>query len=177
MATDPRPSIADFHTRLSSYREALLEHLLVGEMMKGLWPRGITMDVCKPQVDATGYDLLLQCDGVMRHVQLKSSVSGSATARVNVHLELTRRQGGCVVWTHFAPEDLRFSHFLWLGGPPGEPLPDLSDCRVARHVKGNAQGFKAERPNLRVVPRFRFSEVPDVPALLERLFGADVGGS
>ena len=40
------------HTFNSSYREILIEHLFVGEIMRRLWLRGITQfEVLKPQVD------------------------------------------------------------------------------------------------------------------------------
>ena len=76
------------HTVTSSYREILIEHLLVGEIMRRLWLRGITQfEVLKPQVDDSGYDLVLEANGVVRHVQLKSSFHQSATRQVKASLK------------------------------------------------------------------------------------------
>lgn len=48
------------HSQKSSYREMLLEHLFVGELLKLLWLSGIhDIEVLKPQVDDAGYDLNL----------------------------------------------------------------------------------------------------------------------
>lgn len=158
------------HYRLSSYREAMLEHLLVGELMRALWPT--PLEVCKPQVDASGYDLILQCGGALRHVQLKTSMGGSARRDVNVQMELANRVGGCVIWTRFDPATFAPTEFLWLGGAPGQPLPEISGYRIAKHTKANAQGFKAERLSHRRVPQTAFTRLTSVSELLTRLFAA-----
>lgn len=164
------------HSTSSSYREALLEHLLVGELMRALWRRGETgLEVSKPQVDAAGYDLILELRGIIRHVQLKSSHRGAKTRSVNVNLALTKRPSGCVIWTLFDDNTLELSPFLWFGSEPGQPLPDISDCDIARHTKGDATGHKGERPGLREVTRSRFEEVQSIDELLVRLFGNRTG--
>lgn len=59
------------HSLLSSYREMLLEHLFAGEVMRRVWLSGIRrMEILKPQVDDGGYDLLLEANAIVRHVQL-----------------------------------------------------------------------------------------------------------
>jgi hypothetical protein len=161
------------HSLYSSYREALLEHLFAGEVMRHLWLRGIhRMEVLKPQVDDGGYDLVLEANGVTRHVQLKASHHGSSTARVGVNLRLAEKPSGCVIWLRFDPATLKLGPFLWFGAAPGERLPDLSAFPVAKHTKANAEGIKQARPNMRVLPRGRFEVVSEVADLVERLFGA-----
>lgn len=157
------------HFRQSSYREAMLEHLLVGEMMRRLWPK--TLEVCKPQVDAAGYDLILQSSGVLRHVQLKTSLSGGAASAVNVHVALANRSGGCVIWTRFDGTTFAPDEFLWLGGEPGQALPDVDHFPLARHTKANSEGYKAERPSHRRVPQSAFVRLSTMDQLLVRLFG------
>ena len=44
-----------------------------------------------------------------------------------------------MIWILVNP-DLAFASFLWFGGPPGEPLPDIRHLRIAKHTKGNADG-------------------------------------
>jgi hypothetical protein len=168
----PDQPTASAHSLYSSYREMLLEHLLAGEVMRHLWRQGnVRMEVLKPQVDDGGYDLVLEANDISRHVQLKASHSKAATHHVNVSLSLARRPSGCVVWCIFDEETLTLGPFLWFGGEPKQPLPDIKKYGVAKHNKANASGVKSERPNLRSVPRKAFSEVPDVPALVQRLFG------
>jgi hypothetical protein len=157
------------HSTQSTYREAMLEHLLVGELMRYLWPK--PLEVCKPQVDAAGYDLIMQSDGVLRHVQLKTSVLTAATASVNLQVELWKRQGGCVIWTRFDPDTLELKEFWWLGGPQ-QPFPALESLEMARHTKANADGEKGYRPSLRKVQKGCFKRVPSVAELVEHLFGA-----
>ncbi len=156
----------------SSYREALLEHLFSGEILRHLWLRGnIRIEVLKPQVDDGGYDLVLEANGVVRHVQLKSSHLGSSTANVKVSLSLQKKPSGCIIWLFFNPATLELEPFLWFGDEPQKPLPDISDFKVAKHTKGDANGVKLERPNLRVVPKSRFQHIAGIDELVLKLFG------
>jgi hypothetical protein len=66
------------HSLHSSYREILLEHLFVGEVMRHLWvSSGKRLEILKPQVDDAGYDLVLELGKIVRHIQLKTSFEGS----------------------------------------------------------------------------------------------------
>lgn len=160
------------HNLYSSYREALLEHLFAGEIMRHLWLRGnIRIETLKPQVDDAGYDLVLEANGIVRHVQLKSSHTGSSTGDVKVSLHLAKKPSGCVIWVWFDPNTLRLGPFLWFGSEPGLPLPDLSNLKIAKHTKGNAEGVKLERPNVRVIPKNRFESIAAIGELVLRLFG------
>jgi len=40
------------------------------------------------------------------------------------------KPSGCIIWIIVTPE-LVLHSYLWLGGPPGQPLPDIQDMRVA----------------------------------------------
>lgn len=172
VASETRISSANEHNLYSSYREVLLEHLLSGEVMKHLWLRGnIRIETLKPQVDDAGYDLVLEANGIVRHVQLKSSHTGSSTNDVRVSLHLAKKPSGCVIWLWFDPKTLRLGPYLFFGGPPGHPLPSIVDFKIAKHVKGNAQGVKLERPNVRVIPKSRFETLFSVSELVFRLFG------
>ena len=62
--------------------------------------------------------------------------------------------------------------FLLFAGEPGERLPDMSTLKVAKHSKGDANGVKKDRPNLRVVPKARFKSVATIEELYRALFGA-----
>lgn len=156
------------HYLLSSYREAMLEHLLIGELMRKSWPT--PLEVFKPQVDAVGIDLLLVRDGVTRAVQLETSKIDARTRSVNVHTSLWDRPRPCVIWTLFDGDTLELKEFLWLG-EPGRPLPPMDELAAARHTKADAQGYKAERPALRVVPKRWFKRLTSVEELLQELFG------
>src|SRR5215208_6714785 len=77
---------------------------------------------------------------------------------------------GCVIWMMFDEDTLELGPFLWLGGPPGEPLPEL-DGKVGRHTKGDRNGVKAERPNTRVVSRSWFRRLATIEEVAAALFG------
>jgi hypothetical protein len=164
------PNVINLH--LSSYREKMLEHVFVGELMRLLWLRGVAgLEVLRPVVDDGGYDVALAVGSSIRYVQLKSSYRGSAVRGVKVNARLASKPGACVVWVQFDPDTIDIGPFLWFGDTPGQPLPDLGCFKVAKHTKGNAQGAKLERPNIRVVPRSAFTIVGTVDKLLSLLFG------
>lgn len=156
----------------SVFREHLLEHLLIGDLLKYSWLNaGATLEVSQPSIDRSGHDVVLEANGVTRHVQLKSSFHLASTATQNVHVGLATKPSGCVVWIRFDSDTLALGPFLFFGGEPGAPLPSLADLKVARHAKGDATGAKKERPNVRVLPLSRFRRLDDIPALYSALFG------
>jgi len=160
------------HSEQSSYREKLLEHLFVGELLRHLWQQVVTdVEVLKPEVDNGGYDLVVECNNVIRHVQLKSSFREARTARQNLNLCLTEKLGGCIVWIVLRSKTLAIGPYRWFCGDPGEPFPEVSKLTVAKYTKGDASGTKNERPNIRVLPQGRSDELADIGSVAQRLFG------
>ncbi|MGJ9417968.1 hypothetical protein ACHAC9_09405 [Massilia sp. CMS3.1] len=156
----------------SVYREKLLEHLLVGELLKYSWfEHGASLEVSQPAIDRAGHDIVLEANGVTRHVQLKTSSTVATTGRQNVHLGLAQKPSGCVIWVRFDPASMVLGPFLFFGSAPGAALPALDGFKVAMHTKGNAQGIKAQRHGLRVVPLSKFKAVDTIAALYATLFG------
>ena len=160
------------HSEHSSFREKLIEHLLIGELLKYSWKTGdCSLEISRPEVDRAGYDLVAENGGCLRHLQLKGSEKGATTATQKVHVALAGKPSGCVVWVHIDDDSLRLGPFLFFGGKPGMPLPGLKSFRVSRHTRGNAQGVKAERPNHRNVPKGKFESLDTIEELWSRLFG------
>jgi hypothetical protein len=150
----------------------LIEHLFIGELLKLSWTTGTcSLEIAKPEVDYQGYDLVAEENGIIRHIQLKTSYLGARAASQKIHVSLASKPSGCAAWIYFDEGTLELGPFLFFGGAAGEPLPDLSDLRVARHTKGNAQGVKAERPRIRVVNKGQFTQYNSIEALYEVLFG------
>jgi hypothetical protein len=59
----------------------LLEHLLIGELLKHSWlHHGAELEVSQPVIDRSGHDVVLEANGITRHVQLKASASGASTS-------------------------------------------------------------------------------------------------
>ena len=140
--------------------------------MRCLWTRGVRdMEVLRAEVDMGGYDLVLESNRVLRYVQLKASHRGAATSSVQVNVRLEQKPGGCVVWMRFDPATLRLGPFWWFGGPPGEQMPSLG-TKLGRHAKGNKNGIKSVRPNIRILPLARFARLSDIDAVTHELFYA-----
>ena len=162
----------EMHSNNSSFREKLIEHLFIGELLKYKWiNQEYSLEVLKPEVDNAGYDLVLEYNGVIRHIQLKTAFVGSKTARQNIHVSLAKKPSGCVVWIYFNHDSLILGPFLFFGAEPGQPLPDISQHKVSRHTKGNAEGYKAERTSLRVVNKGSFNRCETIEDLYLKLFG------
>lgn len=169
--TSPPPPTLPGEAAHSSAREKVLEHLFVGELLRCLWRRGVrNMEVLRAEVDMGGYDLVLEANKVLRYVQLKSSHRTSATANVPVNINLEGKPGGCVVWMKFDPETVELGPYLWFGAKPGEPALSLGS-KIARHSKGDKNGVKAFRPNIRVLPIGRFQKLGSIDEVVDALFG------
>ena len=159
------------HSLNSSFREKLIEHLFVGELLKLSWVnKNYSLEVSKPEVDNSGYDLIIEAQGILRHIQLKAAFVGAKTSRQNIHVSLATKQSGCVVWVFFDKSNLDLGPFLFFGGKPGEPLPDLSDLKIAKHTKGDADGLKAERPNIRTINKGSFTSYKTIEDIYHALF-------
>lgn len=168
MSTDDRTR----HYLKSRYREKVVEHIFVGELLRHLWTYGMDgVEILTPEVDAGGYDLVLTLGQVVRHVQIKCSIDGGKTEEQQINASLALQPSGCIVRIVIEDLTLHFRRFLWFGDKPGRPLPDLSGFRNARHVRANAQGVKGFRMNTKIVTRSRFTVLPDMTALVAALFG------
>jgi hypothetical protein len=162
---------ASAHSSDSSLREQALGHLFLGQLLAFMWRNSARdIEVLKSEVDRGGYDVVLESNGVIRHVQLKSSFRGSKVREVDVSTKLLRKPGGCILWLEFDRESLAIERFYWFGGNAGTALPDLG-LRISRHSKGNSDGEKNERPIHRVLTRGRFEALADIREVVEKLFG------
>lgn len=159
------------HSSASSVREQALFHALLGELMAARWRQGRhDIEVLKSEVDRGGYDIVLEANGILRHIQLKSTFSGSAVRHVTVSTRLLDKPSGCVIWLEVNPRTLALESYLWFGDRPGVKLPDLG-TKVSRHSRGDRSGQKAERPLHRDLSKTCFERLDGLDDLLTRLFG------
>lgn len=160
------------HSLRSAYRESIVEHVMIGELLCYMWEaeRGC-VEVQKPQVDNGGYDLVLEYESTVRHVQLKVTCKGGSTRKVNVNTGLESKPSACIINAVVDPKSLRIRHYNWFGGLPGQALPSLSGFSVAKHTKADARGNKKARPNIRILPISSMERLLRVDELAERLFG------
>ncbi|MES0863743.1 hypothetical protein ABLN87_15445 [Ruegeria sp. SCPT10] len=159
----------EFHNNASSLREQYIEYGFLAELCREMWKRDLPMDILRSHTDRSGYDVLLEANGTVRHVQLKSSFVGAKTSRQKINIHLSERPSGCVVWIRFDPDNLDLTEYLWFGGDPGEPLPELGN-RIGKHSKGDQHGIKAQRSGIRVLNKGQFESVSSMAQLADRLF-------
>lgn len=160
------------HNLKSSYREMLLNHLFVGEVLRHFWGQDKYSEVLWPEVDDGGYDVVLDLGKIIRHVQLKASHAKSSTAHVPMNIKLMEKRSGCVVWMIFDEDTLEFKQFLWFGGTPGKKMTlTKDDLKIAKHSRANAAGVKGERQGIRVLPKAKFDRLSTISELVGRLFG------
>lgn len=163
---------SNLDTYQSVYREQLIEHLLLGEMLKLSWLHfNASIEISHPSVDRAGFDVVLEANGYTRHVQFKSSARTAKTSKQKIQVGLADKPSACVVWIRFDPLTLDLGPFLFFGNVPGQKIPSLKNLKVAKHTKGNAEGVKLERPNLRILPRSHFDELKTIEKLYSALFG------
>jgi len=173
--TDELATSADDAYMKSTFYEQLVEHVFISEVLQEAWYYyGKTVEVLRSEVDASGYDVVLECNEVLRHVQLKTSRCESKTARQKVNIALAAKPGGCIVWIVRSEdhESCRASlSYLFFGGASRMPLPSLEGFKVATHTKGNAEGVKKERAAIRVIPKAKFTSIATTRELVAVLFG------
>ena len=161
----------------STFYEQLVEHVFISEVLQEVWYSfGKTVEVLRSEVDASGYDVVFECAGILRHVQLKTSRPTAKTAVQEVNIALADKPSGCIVWIVRDEDASTFRmklSYLFFGGEAGQKLPAVDCFKVAKHTKANAEGVKKQREAIRVVPKSKFEKVPTTRELVGRLFATE----
>lgn len=147
----------------SSFFEQLAEHVFISEILQEVWVSfEQPVEILRAEVDGSGYDLVLECNNIIRHVQLKTSQHTSKTQKQKIHTALSKKPGGCVVWLirhpHVEPGRIQLK-YRYFGSEAGNMLPSLSKYKTAKHTKGNKDGKKQERPNIMDIPKANFKKL------------------
>lgn len=145
--------------------EKLMEHIFLSEILQECWfHRRQVVEVLRAEVDAAGYDLVLEAAGRIRHVQLKASRQGGKTSKQTINTKLADRQGGCVVWIAYeVDEEMGRAQLKYRWWDSDTQSPPKTPGRNTRTGK--------ERPNTFVLKKADFELIEDTPKLVERLFG------
>jgi hypothetical protein len=169
--TPAAAAVKDSHFIQSTLRERIVEHVFVGEALRQLWQMGARdVEVLRSEFDAGGYDLVMTYRKIVRHIQFKTVLENGKATRVSVAVKLMEKPSGCVIWI-VVSENLDLISFRWFGDAPGRPLPDITEFKVAKQARGNAEGIKLEKPGHRIVPLSQFKPLPKIDDVLQRLFG------
>ena len=76
--------------------EKIIEHAFIAALLRVLLLRGKRdIEILRTEVDRDGYDIVLHCNGILRHVQLKSSYQEATTASVDARTALEGKPSGC----------------------------------------------------------------------------------
>ena len=131
------------HSQQSSYREKLIEHLFVGELLKYSWTnRNCALAIARPEVDNGGYDVVAEEGDVVRHIQLKAAHRRAVANGQKVHIALSQKPAGCVVWILFESDTLQLGPYLLFGGGPREPLV-VDDFEGGKTYERQLQGHQS----------------------------------
>jgi hypothetical protein len=158
------------HSKNSTLRERIVEHIFVGEALRLLWNRNITdVEVLRSEFDAFGYDLVMTLGKIVRHIQLKSGTR-KRPGKVSVARVLAEKPSGCVIWISLGP-DLKIEQFHWFGSNPGSPLPTLGRYPNPKRATHNKAGERPARQNHHEIPASVFQPLADLDQVLLKLFG------
>jgi hypothetical protein len=158
----------DRHFTHSTLREHIVEHVFVGEVLRTLWRHGATdVEILRPEFDAHGYDVVMSRGNVIRHIQLKTQAGG----KVSVSRALADKPSGCVVWIGLNKETLQLGPFMWFGGLPGFPLPEILSYPNPRRPTHDSKGTRPLRKHHHVLPPSVFTKLKTLDEVVVRLFG------
>lgn len=157
----------------SSYVESILTHALVAAIGQELWRRDPWLDVqvFNAEVDDSGFDLVLGCNGSMRYIQIKQTHMKGKAAKYSLRQDFSQLVGGCAVVIVYDAVTLETDHCLFFGGPPNATMPDIGDNPVTQSPgRRTAEGVRKVRQNYRDLPRSHFQGPLAVPQLVDLLF-------
>jgi len=156
----------------SSYYEKLTEHMFLSDILQIAWFNGQhQIEISRSEIDNSGFDLILECNRVIRHIQLKSSAK-KRSGCLAVNMKLEEKPAGCIILiirneTSDNKFDLKYQFF---GSKKDSKLPSLENYQFAKHSRGNKDGVKNIRPHIKNVPVKDFVPIGN-RELLHVLFG------
>ncbi len=153
--------------------EKVVGYRFLADLTAELLRREIDFEVRRGDVDAYGYDIVIEARGLARHIQLKSSYKGSTTKRQNVSVLLAATPSGCLVWITYDTVTYDLVSYRFLGEPPGQPLRLPEDAPVARHTRPDSSGIRPLRQNHRVAKKESMTLVHNTASVANLLFGPD----
>jgi hypothetical protein len=151
-------------------RENLVEHVFISEILQECWfVREQPIEILRSEVDAYGYDVVIECNSIIRHVQLKATDSWTRPRKQTVNRLLEKKAGGCVVWVVVQREldagRITLTYRYFGGKRPQDRMPSLGETPATNPRS------KTLRPNLRLLDFRQFDPIPTTAALLDRMFG------
>jgi len=163
------------HSTDSSQREKTIEHLFVGELLKDTWRKNSCLsdariEVSKPEVDNSGYDIILEKDNIIRHIQIKASHKGATTSKQTFQEALVEKPSACIVWIFF-DDEFNLGPYYYFGKKAGKPLPvSVLKLDTPCNTRANSHGHKKPRIHHRQVKKSEFRKIEYKEELYKVLF-------
>jgi hypothetical protein len=105
-----------------------MEHVFISELLQHRWfIDQDRVEVIRPEVDADGFDLVLEANKHVRHVQLKSRVRHGQARSTRINARLREHPDPCVVWVFWRVDpatcrvSVEYKYSPWQRWPPLEP--------------------------------------------------------
>lgn len=156
------------HYRESSYREMIVETLFLGSLLQHLWKVGApSAEVLFAMRDMAGYDLTIECNSVIRYIQLKGMV---APRQVRVNTRLAKKPGFCVIGAVVEPRTLEVQHYRWFDGEKKNGALSVDELPNAMSLKYNRHGKRVLLPDTKVIPVSSLKKIESIAELANRLF-------
>ncbi len=159
-------------SKYSNFYEQLIEHVFISEILQEVWFKfNSTVEVLRSEIDSYGYDIVMESNGIIRHIQLKQSIISATKLSIDAHISLADKPSGCIIWIEWEVDNyFRVKlNYLFFGNKAGNPLPPIDDFKIAKHGKGDSKGVKKERPAKRVIKKNLFKSL-SIDELVEYLF-------
>ena len=141
---------SDFIAHHSTYIEDFMRHSFIYDVSRLLLlreePELVT--VLRAEVDDAGVDLVMTFRKTTRQIQMKTLARDTTNNPYSVAESLSGILGGCVVWTSYARETLKPTHYHLMGGRGNAPMRDLSQFPQATKKKN---GVKVPRAGYRSI--------------------------
>jgi hypothetical protein len=160
----------------SLFFEKLLEYKFVSEITTyGWYSHRKEVKVLRPEVDSSGYDIVLNCNNVNRYIQLKTSDKASKTSKQNLNILLLNEENPCIIWIRYCYNKiarlLELEYNFWgedVGQKVEIPSRIYKTGKKAKR-KPRAKAIKKEKLNIKQLSKGAFQEIK-IETLFCKLF-------
>jgi hypothetical protein len=169
--THPKPA-KFYDSDFSTFFEKMYQHIFVYEVLDKALSMSLKVSILNGEVDAYGYDIVLICNNIVRHVQLKG-VEKDKLKKQSVHILLGDKPCGCVivlVWKVIR-ERVVFEYFYY-GSNSKTPLL-LKTFRNSKDPKNP----KKRKKNKKDIPKKEFRRLNDIFEVISILFDISPTGT
>ncbi|MDR2481554.1 MAG: hypothetical protein LBD07_04595 [Spirochaetaceae bacterium] len=144
----------------SVFFEKLIEHRFIADMMMyGWFLHEKEIKILRSEIDSSGYDIVIDCENVYRHIQLKTSEHTSKRSSQKVNTTLLNKKNPCIIWILYnyntKKRDFDFRYLFWGSDIDGD-LPDIKKYSI---VKTNSKKNEKAIPHIRNIPKGHFVEM------------------